>query len=540
MKTTGWMEQAAYHKSQLEAAIPGAWKLSSAAQADLPLNVSNLVRDCGQLDAVELEIISLDATDLAQAIAKRSYTAVIVTTAYAKAAAIAHQATNCLSDYFPEEALERARWLDQELERTGNPVGPLHGVPISVKDQIGLKGHLASCGFLSAITETKNDSLLVSIFRSAGAVFMAKSCLPQAIMHLETDSFRGPTLNPYNRNLTPGGSSGGESALLGCKGSAMGIGSDIGGSIRNPCALTGLYGFKPTVGRVPTKGGDGTAIYGQDTIYGTTGPMCRSSRDLELWLRTIITAEPWKRHPTVLKMPWNMGEVSYLNGGARPKIGILWDDGVVRPQPPIRRAIQYAVDKLKRAGFELVDVKPYKSEEAWNIISSLYFTDGGQINRNYAARTGEPLLPLTEWILSQNTKARSATDIMALNLKRDLFRADYHNYFHSLGVDVILCPATPGPAPKLGTSKYWNYTSFWNLVDYPCGVFPTGLKVEFSDLPDAPYKFTGKADEEVWKAYDSPGSFIDAPLGLQVVGAKYEEELTLQAMGIIAEVVQGN
>ncbi|WVQ95446.1 hypothetical protein IAU59_002543 [Kwoniella sp. CBS 9459] len=537
MKTTDWRQQAALHKAQLDAAIPEEWKLSAAFQS-LSLNVSDLARTCGLLDTTEQEIISLDATDLAQAIAQRTYTAVAVTRAYAKAAAIAHQATNCLAAYFHEEALERARWLDDQLEKTGQPVGPLHGVPISVKDHVGLRGHLASMGFLSTIKETQNDSLLVSILRSAGAVFMAKTTLPQAAMHLETDSFRGPTVNPYNRTLTPGGSSGGESALLACKGSAMGIGTDIGGSIRNPCALTELFGFKPTVGRVPSKGGDGvSAIYGQDTILATTGPMCRSFRDLDLWIRTVISAEPWKRHPTVLKMPWKVDEVVFI-GGERPKIGVMWDDGVVRPQPPIRRAMKYAVEKLKKAGFELVDVTPYRSAEAWELISSLYFTDGGQTNRNHAAKTGEPLLPLTEWILRQNTKARSAIEVMDLNYRRDIFRADYHNYFHSLGVDVILCPATPGPAPKLGTSRYWNYTSFWNLVDYPGGVFPTGLRVESSDIPDAPYDFTGEADMEVWKAYDSPESFAEAPLGLQVVGAKFEDELTLKAMGIIAKVVR--
>ncbi|WVF67789.1 hypothetical protein IAT40_002550 [Kwoniella sp. CBS 6097] len=474
MKVLDWKEQAAYHKSQLDAAIPDKWRLPSTARP-LPLDVSDFVQDCGLLTTTELAIISLD--------------------------------------YFPEEALERVRWLDQELERTGQPVGPLHGVPISVKEHLGLKGHLACIGFLSTITETNSDSLLVSCLRSAGAAFMVKTCLPQAGMHLETHSFRGTTLNPYNRTLTPGGSSGGESALLSCRGGVMGIGTDIGGSIRNPCALTGLYGFKPTVGRVPSKGGDGV-----------------------LWLRTVISAEPWKRHPTVLKMPWKIDEVMFI-GGQRPKIGIMWDDGVVRPQPPIRRAMNFAVDKLRSAGFELVDVKPYQSKEAWETISSLYFTDGGQINRDHAAKTGEPLLPLTEWILTQNTNARSATEVMNLNYNRDLFRADYHNYFHSLGVDVILCPATPGPAPKLGTSRYWNYTSFWNLVDYPGGVFPTGLKVELTDVPDEPYEFTSEADKEVWQAYDPPESFAQAPLGLQVVGAKFEDELTLKAMGIIAEVV---
>lgn len=130
MTTITWQQIAETYKAQLDAKIPTKWRLDAD---NIPNNASTLIRDSGILNETELDIVRLDATALAQAIASRQYTSVEVTTAYLKAAAIAHQALNCLTDYFPEEALERAAWLDAELERTGKTVGPLHGVPVSIK-----------------------------------------------------------------------------------------------------------------------------------------------------------------------------------------------------------------------------------------------------------------------------------------------------------------------------------------------------------------------------------------------------------------------
>lgn len=131
MAQQDWKAKAEAHKTGLLSRIPKDWLLPSTDQ--LGNDVSNLVRDSPLLSAQEHEIVQLDATGLRDALAARTYTAVDATTAYAKAAALAHQAVNCLMDFFLEEALERARWLDAEYERTGKPVGPLHGVPISVK-----------------------------------------------------------------------------------------------------------------------------------------------------------------------------------------------------------------------------------------------------------------------------------------------------------------------------------------------------------------------------------------------------------------------
>ncbi|KAI9638645.1 amidase signature domain-containing protein [Dioszegia hungarica] len=520
-------------KAAFESRIPTELLLS-----DLPKDVSNLVSTSGLLDPAEVDIVQMDATGLRDALASRQVSAVAVTTAFLKAAGIAHGATNCLMDYFPEEALETARYLDAEMERTGKPVGPMHGVPISIKDQMCVKGREITASFASWVGKNvpEKDGVFVRILREAGAVFYVKTSIPQAIMHLETDSFLGPTLNPYNRELTSGGSSGGEGALIGCRGSPMGLGTDIGGSIRNPAALNGIYGFKPTATRLP-KGGNRAPMAGQESIPAAIGPLARSARDLSLCIETVLAAEPWHLDPTQVGMKWRPDEVVW-KGGDKPKIGVMWDDGVVVPQAPMRKALKLAVEKLRAEGYEVFDYRPFKQSEGWDIITSLYFTDGGQTIRNAIEASGEPMLPLTKWILEQNQRDRPALELFQLIQRREAFKAEYNAHFAASGVDVILCLPGPGPAPILGTSKYWCYTSIFNLVDYPAGVLPTGTFVGLEDVREPEREFLSEQDREVWAAY-SPEKMIGAPLALQVVAGRWEDEKALLALQMIDQVLLG-
>lgn len=153
-----------------DATIPKEWLLPKSAYP-LPSNVTPLLGL--KLSPQELSIVELPAYELRDKIAAGELSAVDVTTAYLKAAAIAQQTVNCVVELIPDEALERARWLDEQLKATGKPVGPLHGVPISLKDHINLKGHDSPCGILSFVGNmiAEDDAHLVSILRDAGAVF---------------------------------------------------------------------------------------------------------------------------------------------------------------------------------------------------------------------------------------------------------------------------------------------------------------------------------------------------------------------------------
>ncbi|KAF2174323.1 amidase signature enzyme, partial [Zopfia rhizophila CBS 207.26] len=175
-----------------------------------PLDVTDIPRKCGILTPEELEITeNYDAVGLAAAIAIRKYTAIAVTTAFCKRAIIAHQVSCCLTQWFMDEALERARSLDEHLANTGKTIGPLHGVPVSIKEHMAIAGRTSSYGYVSTIEHTLDDAHMVSILRSLGAVFYVKTNQPQVLMHLESDSHLGRVLNPHNIHLSAGGSTGG-------------------------------------------------------------------------------------------------------------------------------------------------------------------------------------------------------------------------------------------------------------------------------------------------------------------------------------------
>jgi len=201
---------------------------------------------------------------------------------------------------------------------------------------------------------------------------------------------------------------------------------------------------------------------------------------MELFTKIVLDSEPWKIDPTQAKMPWRPEEVKWI-GGDKPRIGVMWDDGVCVPQPPMQRALKLAVDKLKAAGFEVVDYKTKKTAEAWALLQRLYFTDGGERIKRLCAATGEPLLPLTQWILS-GSKDTPAIEVFELVKRREAFRVAYNKLWMDHNIDVLLCPPYPGPAPELGTSKYWMYTALFNLVDYPGATFPTPWSVEPTDV----------------------------------------------------------
>ncbi|KLU88235.1 hypothetical protein MAPG_07222 [Magnaporthiopsis poae ATCC 64411] len=282
-----------------------------------PVDVTAIPASCGLLSATELEITEQhDATALADAIARRRYTAVEVATAFCKRAIIAHQLTACLAEWFMNDAVAQARRLDEHLERHGTTVGPLHGVPVSIKGHILMAGTFYHGGSLSSLQKSETDSQLVAILRGLGAVFFCKTAQPQTLMHLESDSARGRVLNPYNVHLSAGGSSGGEAALVAMKGSVLGVGTDIGGSVRGPAAFCGIYGFKATSYLLPMRGFTPSPFAAELNVLCSLGPMCRSLRDMDLFMRVVLATKPHLQDPNLVPIPWSA--LSQTTGSSSP------------------------------------------------------------------------------------------------------------------------------------------------------------------------------------------------------------------------------
>ncbi|KLT42912.1 amidase [Cutaneotrichosporon oleaginosum] len=506
-----------------DATIPSKYLI----HGQIPTNAVSLLKTSGLLSTAELAILDLSATALAATIARKDVSCVQVTTAYVKAASLAQQGTNCLVELFANEALAQATALDQELAVKG-PRGPLHGVPVSIKDHVDVRGHDSPSGFLSRVGKcvATEDAHMVSVMRDAGAVFYCKTTNPQALMQLECTSYLGTTTNPHNTRLTPGGSSGGEGALIGFKGSPLGIGTDVGGSIRCPAAHCGIYGFKPTAGRVPYGGCNAPMLPpGWEGILCTHGPMARSAEDLEMYMKLIADSEPWRRDPSLVVKPWTPVR------SAKLRVGVLWDDGVVAPVVPMRRGLEMTVDKLRAAGHEVVTYKPYKSEEAWEVLRKLYWPDAGQAVRQCLDEAGEPMHPLSAWIIDQGgEKAPTASDLLSAVAARDAFRLALAKHWQESGVDVVLSPAYATPAPPHFTSTYWNYTAYWNLANYPAAVFPTGLVVESGDVHEGSPR--NDKEKEIWDTYD-PATAEGAPISLQLVGYVGQDEATLAALRVV-------
>ena len=204
------------------------------------------------------------------------------------------------------------------------------------------------------------ESEMVKELRNLGAVLFCKTSVPHSLMSGETvNNILGYTWNPKNRNLSAGGSSGGEGALIGLKGSPLGFGTDIGGSIRIPAGFNGLYGLRPSSGRLPYEG-MANSMDGQNTILSVVGPLSQSAGSLRLAVKSLLSQNPWLHDPLVHEIPWRDEQEreiidieSSKNEFSQLAFGVLSHDKAVNPHPPVRRAIGIVTRIIQRLGHKV-------------------------------------------------------------------------------------------------------------------------------------------------------------------------------------------
>ncbi|KAJ5143015.1 uncharacterized protein N7515_001802 [Penicillium bovifimosum] len=541
MAIESWELKAQKGKDILTKSIPKQWlcpdeQLPPVSQK----SILDFPRQSGLLSQRELDITDMSATALVAAMGKGELSAEETVVAFLKRAVLGHQLLNFATEFLADEAVARAKELDEYYRRTGKLVGPLHGVPISVKEHVSMKGRTCNTGYVAWVDNiATEDALLLKYLSKAGAIFHVRTNQPQSLMHLCcSNNITGTTLNPHNRTLTPGGSSGGEGASMGFRCAPLGIGSDIGGSIRCPAAFCGAYGFRPTTLRNPSSGLK-VAASGQETIRGVVGPLSSSSiEDLALFQKAVLDQEPWEIETSLVPVPWKS-----VTPTRDMVVGIMWDDGCVRPHPPITRALRHAKEKLVSAGIKVVDWEPYKHQHGWEVISALYYPDAASKQHELLALSGEPARPLTKWAFTYSgTTPQTQTETWALQAKRDKYQEEYHALMKSRGVDFILSPTYPGVAAVMGESQYWNYTAIWNIVDLPSAVFPSGLTVDpVADAlteADRGYVPRGEVDEREWRKYPGPEVYEGAPVGLQISGRRWRDEETLAAATLVEGIIR--
>ncbi|HEY7976271.1 MAG TPA: amidase, partial [Ktedonobacterales bacterium] len=198
------------------------------------------------------EITDLSAVALAASIARGDLSAIEAVEASIARIEAVNPRLNAVVVKRYDEARAEARAADERQAR-GEPLGPLHGVPITVKECFDVTGTPATYGLPSrAHTLATEDDLYVARLRAAGAIIVGKTNLSQLLLYIESDNpLYGRTNNPWDLTRTPGGSSGGQAAIIAAGGSPLGLATDIGGSIRMPAAFCGVVGMKPTAGRTP-------------------------------------------------------------------------------------------------------------------------------------------------------------------------------------------------------------------------------------------------------------------------------------------------
>jgi amidase len=375
-----WKTTADTKKDAIFQAIPPEWRLkeSDIPSADQQRDITGSNYIHRYLSAREIEITETDAVGIVSKTTTGAWKAEEVTRAFCHRAALAHQLVNCLLEIFFDAAIADAKELDAEFEKSGKPRGVLHGLPVSLKDQFHIKGVETSMGYVGWIgtfegkkdtgKEKNFESEMVRELRDLGAVLYVKTSVPHTLMCGETsNNIVGYCWNPRNRLLSAGGSSGGEGALIALRGSPVGFGTDIGGSIRIPAAFCGIFGIRPSTGRFPYEG-MANSMDGQNSVKSVVGPMATSIGGLKLVTKALLSQEPWFHDPYVNELPWrDEVEKEYLDltEGKRGKMafGIMKGDGVVGLTPPMERALDMVVEAVKKLGHEVIEWNPPSHEK---------------------------------------------------------------------------------------------------------------------------------------------------------------------------------
>ncbi|KAH7136309.1 acetamidase [Dactylonectria macrodidyma] len=535
-KTNGvpvsWKQLGEKKRQDLQSSIPPEWLIPAALMPPEDQDdVTTWPETSGWFTAEELDITALTAAELVVELAAGQLKSEDVTRAFCKRAAAAHQLTNCLAETCFDRAITMARELDAHLARTGTPVGPLHGLPISLKDNFNLRGLDATVGFASHVGyPAKSDSALAALLEAQGAVFYVKTNVPTAMMIAESvNNVFGRTVNPRNRKTTSGGSSGGESALIVMKGSPLGVGSDIGGSLRIPAACTGLFTLRPSAGRFPVRNCR-SGMPGQEAVQSVNGPLARTLHDVELYSKAVIDAQPWLRDPKCLPIPWRAASVP-----PKLKIAVMWHDGMVKPTAPVARALRETVEKLKAAGHELIDWDPVDQQQGNDLLARMFVADGGLAIRKELERTGEPFRPEMEAYAV--AKELGTYEMWQLHLERTEFQNRYLDRWSKAGIDALLCPTIPFNTVKHGKFQHVGYTGVYNVLDYSAISFATGLTVDKSvDRMDPNYEPLGPTCKSINEEFD-----VDVmhglPISLQLVAGRLEEEKVISIGKQVLEVL---
>ena len=404
---------------------------------------------------------------MGEMVASREISPVELMTAHLKQIERINPALNAVVELLEETALEAARAAEEQVGR-GKPCGPLQGVPFSVKDSIDVAGVKTTAGTLGRrdAAPAARHATLVDRLCQAGGIPIAKTNLPDLLFSFETDNLiYGRTNNPYDFTRTPGGSSGGESALIAGCGSPLGLGSDAAGSVRLPAAFCGIASIKPTSGRLPRTGHVPPAGGWIEALW-QIGPMARFTEDLVLAMHLLAHEDDadFTAPPVQLLEPRNLKYV---------RVAFFSDDGFARCRPEVVDAVEQCARFFADQGLAVEQCRPPGVEDAYELELALLGADGAEGIDEYLKAAGSyQTHPLLVGFLDHMRPYRATVAQFAKRWQQwDEYRANLRAFFNRY--DAVLCPVYTQTALAHGGSSIeenfrgFSYTMAWNVAGAP-------------------------------------------------------------------------
>jgi amidase len=425
------------------------------------------------------EIIYASATEIARAIRAKRVSSAEAVEAHLARIEEANPKLNAFVQVTGDAARARAREADAATAR-GESWGPLHGVPVSIKDAFETAG-VVSAGGTKGRAEyvPQEDAAGVARYKAAGAVVLGKTNVPEVSLAFESDNLvYGQTKNPYDPTRTPGGSSGGEAASIASGMSPLGLGSDAGGSIRLPAHFCGIAGIKPTSGRTARTGHFPPMGGLLDSIW-QIGPLARRVEDLTLAL-PLLCGSDWS-DPTVA--PVLLGDPSEVDLKTL-RVAFHTDNGIVSPTPDIAAVVRDAARVLEDAGAEVVEAQPPVPPNAYDMLLGLYGADGGAGLRLLLmlSGTGETSALMSRLLETVGAVEMTTAELTGLVFQLDAWRSQMLTFMRDY--DLILCPPCARTAMPHGTTfdednqLVFSYTMIYNMTGWPGAVVRAGTSPE--------------------------------------------------------------
>lgn len=347
----------------------------------------------------------------------------------------------------------------------------------------------------------------------------------------------------------------------------MGWGTDIGGSIRQPAALCGLFGMKPSSTRFPYAGVP-VSHEGQSHVPSSIGPLARDLPTLVTVMKECLSAEPWILDPSVTPIQWR--EDAFQSVQKRPlKIGVIFDDGVVKPHPEIEAAVRLAADMLEAAGHEVVAWDTSDHMGCIETMDQFYRADGGEDIRRDVEAAGEPMIPHVAALVG-SSKPISVYDYWQLSRRKIQAQEAYNKKWNATAslhgrtreqsrqqdqpsrcVDVIISPVAPHTAVPHRSARWTGYTKIWNFLDYTALAIPFGTISQESDGRCGLPKISAGAAQQAYMQNHVARNALDQwnhglydpqlmdglPVGLQIIGRRFEEEKVLGVANVMEKLM---